>query len=410
MEWERPSAPNEIRSFLGLASYYRRFVEGFSVLSAPLTRLTQKNTAFIWSDKCEEVFQELKKRLCTTPILTLPTEGVEYAMYFDASHIGLGCVLMQDGKVIAYGSKQLKIHERNYPTHDLEFAAVIYALKLWRHLLYDVICKIYKDHKSLKYVFTQKELNLRQRRWLEYVADYEVEILYHPGKANVVADALSRKTAKIFNLSVQSLVEEFLLMNIESGSSSMPASLEAEAPSWISLTRVHQKDDPELLHLLNRTEKGELPDFSLDELGTLKYRGRFCIPDMGDIRARICEEAHGSSVSYHPGSTKIYKDLKQIIWWAGMKGDIAKFVSEYYTCQRVKVDHRRPVGKLTPLDIPSWKWESISMDFITGLPKSPHGHDSVWVIVDGLTKCAHFVPFKIGYSMKMIAELADGPV
>ncbi|KAK8930760.1 hypothetical protein KSP39_PZI016487 [Platanthera zijinensis] len=398
LEWKRPTTPKEIRSFLGLAGYYRRFVEGFSVLSSSLTRLTQKNAVFVWSEACEEAFQELKRRLCSAPVLTFPKEGVEYDVYVDASRVGLGCVLMQDGKVIAYGSRQLKIHERNYPTHDLEFAVVVYALKLWRYLLYGVSCKIYTEHKSLKYVFTQKELNLRQRRWLEYVADYEVDILYHPGKAN--ADALSRKPAHIFNLSVQSLAKEFLLMDITVGNGVSPSSLEVEEPSWITLTRLHQKDDPDLQHLHSRIEKGELPDFSIDDVVTLKYRGRYCIPAVENIRVMICSEVHGSSVAYHPGSTKMFRDLKQIVWWSGMKNDIARFVSECYTCQRVKADHRRPGGKLTPLDIPSWKWESISMDFITGLPGSPRGHDAVWVIVDRLTKCAHFVPFKIDYSME----------
>ncbi|KAK8948495.1 hypothetical protein KSP39_PZI006255 [Platanthera zijinensis] len=405
MDWSRPNTPKEIRSFLGLAGYYRRFVEGFSSLAAPLTKLTQKNVAFVWSEKCEEAFLELKRRLCTAPVLTLPTEGVDYDVYVDASLVGLGCVLMQDGKVIAYGSRQLKTHEKNYPTHDLEFAAIIYALKLWRHLLYGAQCKIFTDHKSLKYVFTQKELNLRQRRWLEYVADYDVEIQYHPGKANVVADALSRKTGKIFNLSADRLVEELLLMDISVGCCGLQSSLSVAEPSWISLTRLHQKDDPDLLHLFTRTEKGELPDFAIDDAGTLKYRDRFCVPAVGDIRGMICSEAHGSSVAYHPGSTKMYRDLRQIAWWYGMKGDIARFVAECHTCKRVKADHGRPGGKLTPLEIPTWKWESISMDFITGLPKSPRGFDSVWVIVDRLTKCAHFVPYKIDYPMRRIAEL-----
>ncbi|KAL5568094.1 hypothetical protein UlMin_024669 [Ulmus minor] len=194
-KWSAPTSVTEIRSFLGLAGYYRRFVEGFSSLAVPLTALTKKDKKFEWTDKCERSFQELKQRLTSAPILVLPSEDEEFAVYCDASKIGLGAVLMQKEKVIAYASRQLKVHEKNYPTHDLELAAVVFALKIWRHYLYGVHCQIYTDHKSLKYIFTQKELNMRQRRWLELVKDYDCEILYHPGKANKVADALSRKSS-----------------------------------------------------------------------------------------------------------------------------------------------------------------------------------------------------------------------
>jgi hypothetical protein len=192
--WERPSNVNEIRSFLGFAGYYRRFVESFSKLSRPLTALTKKNAHFIWSDECEECFQELKQRLVSAPVLTLPKESEKFVIFSDASLQGLGCVLMQQGKVIAYASRQLKDHERNYPVHDLELATIVYALKIWRHYLLQETMEIYTDHKSLKYIFTQKELNMRQRRWLELIKDYDCHIMYHPGKANVVADALSRKS------------------------------------------------------------------------------------------------------------------------------------------------------------------------------------------------------------------------
>jgi hypothetical protein len=141
---------------------------------------------------CEVSFQTLKHKLVNAPILSLFENGKHFMVYIDASRIGLGCVLIQDGKVIAYGSRQLKKHERNYPTHDLELVVVVFALKSWRHYLYGETCDIYIDHKSLKYIFTQKELNMRQRRWLELIKNYDLTIHYHPGKANVVADALSR--------------------------------------------------------------------------------------------------------------------------------------------------------------------------------------------------------------------------
>ncbi|XP_060172736.1 uncharacterized protein LOC132603619 [Lycium barbarum] len=192
--WPRPTTPTEVRSFLGLAGYYRRFVEKFASISAPLTRLTQKGAKFQWSDACECSFQLLKEKLTTAPVLTLPEGPDGYVIYCDASGIGLGCVLMQHDRVIAYASRQLRKHEKNYPTHDLELAAIIHALKMWRHYLYGVHVDIYTDHKNLQYIFRQKELNLRQRRWLELLKDYDVDILYHPGKANVAADALSRKS------------------------------------------------------------------------------------------------------------------------------------------------------------------------------------------------------------------------
>jgi hypothetical protein len=214
VNWVRPSNAHEVQSFLGLAGYYRRFVEGFSRLAAPLTRLTKKNKKFQWSEECEQSFQELKQHLVTAPVLTLPSGSDGFVIYSDASRKGLGCVLMQQGKVITYASRQLKTYERNYPTHDLELAAVVFALKIRWHYLYGERCEIYIDHKSLKYFFTQKELNMRQRRWLELLKDYDCTINYHPGKANVVVDALSRKNIA-GNVSAMFTTKKELLLDLE---------------------------------------------------------------------------------------------------------------------------------------------------------------------------------------------------
>jgi hypothetical protein len=159
-----------------------------------MTELLKNNTKFEWSEACEKSFQVLKRRLTTALVLTLPDIKKDFVVYCDASRKGLGCVLMQEGKVVAYASRQLKKHEENYLTHDLELAAVVHALKIWRHYLMGNKCELYTGHKSLKYFFTQTELNMRQRRWLELIKGYDVEIIYHPGKSNVVADALSRNT------------------------------------------------------------------------------------------------------------------------------------------------------------------------------------------------------------------------
>ena len=193
VNWKPPKNVSEVRSFLGLAGYYRKFVEGFSKIAASLTKLTRKDVKYDWVDACQQSFEELKGRLTSTPVLALPNGRNGFVVYSDASRQGLGCVLMQNDRVIAYASRQLKKHEENYPTQDLELPVVVFALKIWRHYLYRFPCRIFTDHKSLQYIFTQKELNLRQRRWLELIKDYDCTLEYHPGKSNVIADALSRR-------------------------------------------------------------------------------------------------------------------------------------------------------------------------------------------------------------------------
>ncbi|KAD7477271.1 hypothetical protein E3N88_00407 [Mikania micrantha] len=171
--WGTPKTPTEIRSFLGLAGYYRRFISNFSKIAFPLTKLTQKSEPFVWEQKQEDAFQTLKQKLCNAPILSLSEGCDDFVVYCDASHQGLGCVLIQRDKVIAYASRQLNVHEKNYTTHDLELGAVIFALKIWRHYLYGTKCTIFTDHKSLQHIFDQKELNMRQRRWVELLNDYD---------------------------------------------------------------------------------------------------------------------------------------------------------------------------------------------------------------------------------------------
>ncbi|XP_052623591.1 uncharacterized protein LOC128128868, partial [Lactuca sativa] len=309
--WATPTTPTEIRQFLGLAGYYRRFIQNFSKIAKPLTLLTQKSVPFKWTDRQEIAFRTLKQALCSAPVLSLPEGTEDFVVYCDASNQGLGCVLMQRGRVIAYASRQLKTHEVNYTTHDLELGAVVFALKIWRHYLYGTKCTIFTDHKSLQHILNQKELNMRQRRWVELLNDYECEIKYHPGKANVVADALST----------------------------------------------------------------------------------------------VMKEAHKTRYSIHPGSDKMYLDIKQHYWWPNMKAEIATYVSKCLTCARVKVEYQKPSGLLQQPAIPEWKWEGISMDFVTKLPKTSDGLDTIWVIIDRLTKSAHFLPIKESYKMERLTRL-----
>ncbi|GKU97795.1 hypothetical protein SLEP1_g10885 [Rubroshorea leprosula] len=248
VDWKRPNSVTEIHSFLGLAGYYRRFVGDFSRIALPMTRLIRKDTKFEWTPECEKSFLTLKEKLVTAPVLALPINGGKFTIYSDASKKGLGCVLMQKNRVITYAFWQLKPYEENYPTHDLELAAVVFALKIWRHYLYGETCEIFTDHKSLKYIFTQKELNMRHRRWLELLKDYDLTISYHPGKANKVADALSRKssgTASSILATQKELLEDLVKLDVELRVDSTTAYLAALSAQLALIDRIklaQQKD------------------------------------------------------------------------------------------------------------------------------------------------------------------------
>jgi hypothetical protein len=278
---------------------------------------------------------------------------------------------MQEGQVVCYASRQLRKHEENYPTLDPELAAVVHAIKIWRHYLIGHRCEIYSDHKSLKYIFTQNDLNLWQRRWLELIKDYDLGINYHPGKANVVADALSRKKycnatfARRMQPELRREIEYLNLGIVSEAKVTMEVEPTLEVKIWEG-----QLEDAKLKEIRQLIRDNKTSDFSEDSQGTLWLGKRICVPDLKPIKKSILREAHDSACSIHPGSTKMYKDLKTQYWWNGMKRDVTEYVALCDTCQRMKAEHQRHVRLLQPLKILEWKWEEIRMDFIVGLPRT----------------------------------------
>ncbi|GKB57051.1 putative reverse transcriptase domain-containing protein, partial [Tanacetum coccineum] len=339
----------------GLVVYYRRFIEGFSKITKPMTKLTQKKVMFGWGNKQEAAFQLLKQKLCSAPILALPEGSEDFIAYCDASIKGLGTVLMQRDKVIAYASRQLKIHEKNYTTHDLELGAVVFALKIWRHYLYGTKCTVFTDHKSLQYILNQMELNMRQCHWLELLSDYDCEIRYHLGKANVVADALSRKE-RIKPLRVRALV---MTIGLDLPKKILNAQTEARKPENIKNEEVGGM----LIENSKDLEKLRMEKLEPRVDGTLCFNGKSWLPCCGDLRNLIMHESHKSKYSIHPGSDKMYQDMKKLYWWPNIKADIATYVSKCLTYDKVKAKHQRPSGLLVQPEIPQWKWDNIMMDF-----------------------------------------------
>jgi hypothetical protein len=366
-DWTHPKNIKSLCGFLGLIGYYRKFVQNYGKIATPLTFLLKKNY-FTWNLAVDHAFQALKEAMCTTLVLALPDFTKTFVLERDASDRGIGVVLMQEGKSLAFTSKQLSEHHLGQSIYEKEMLAILHVVDLWCPYLLGKRFQIKTDHQSLEYFLEQRTSSPEKQKWVPKLFGYDYEIIYKKGKENVVVDALSRKyedEGSLFSLS-------FIV------------------PDWLQAMHHGWLHDPKISHMIQQL-KANSPvsrgySWHNDELC---YKGRLYLSKQSQLKSTVLFERHATPTTGHSGFTKTYDQVKRSFFWDGMKKDVRNFVAECNVCQHNKGKTIKPLGTLQPLPIPPAIWRDISMNFIVGLPKS--GNKSViMVVVDRLSKYAHF--------------------
>ena len=390
--WPIPLTIADLRAFLGLAGYYRRFIAFFSAIALPLTALLKKDKAYAWNDEADAAFKKLKWAVVNAPVLVTPRQDLEFVVTTDASGYAVGASLSQDSgeglRPCAFMSKKMIPAEKNYPVHEQELLAIICALKEWRHHLHGKKFRVITDHHSLRYLHTQPHLSARQSRWCEYLSQFDYVIEYMDGKQNVVADALSRRAdhreAQV-NSTTMRIVSSELLDEIK---------------------ECYDDDD-----LLGRDQSAEDRAKAISKHKLKLEDGMWCrddryyVPSSSPIKTRLLAEAHDSILAGHVGSAKTIELVSRDYFWPRMYEEIKHYVSTCTKCQRNKASHEHPQGLLQPLAVPERRWQQVTMDFITQLPMTKSGHDAIVVFVDKLSKMVHIVPTTTTVDAPQVAKL-----
>jgi hypothetical protein len=382
-DWPRPKTLKSLHGFLGLTGYYRKFVKNYGKIVAPLTALL-KNNYFIWTPAVDQAFQALKEAMCTTHVLVLPDFTKTFVLECDASGRGIGAVLMQDGRPLAFTNKQLSERHLGQSIYEKEMLAILHAVDLWCPYLLGKHFQIKTDHQSLKYFLEQRPSSPEKQKWVTKLFGYDYEIIYKKGKDNVVVDALSQKyedEGSLFSLS-------FIV------------------PEWLQAVHQEWLQDPKISRLIQQLQANApvSPGYSWHN-DELHYKGRLYLSQQSQLKSTVLSELHATPSAGHSGFTKTYERVKHSFFWDGMKQDVHTFVAECDVCQHNKGETVKAPGTLQPLPIPPTIWRDISMDFIVGLPKS--GNKSIiMVVVDRISKYAHLCALQHPFTTSTVAQFS----
>jgi hypothetical protein len=381
-DWPHPKTLKILRGFLGLTGYYRKFVKNYGKIATPLTTLLKKNS-FTWTPADAQAFQTLKMAMCTTPVLALLDSKKTFVLECDASGKGIGVVLMQQGRPLAFTSKQLSERNLGKSISEKEMLVILYVVDLWRPYLLRQRFQIKTDHQSLKYFLEQRISSLEKQKCVTKLFGYDYEIIYKKGKDNVIVNALSQKyedEGSLFSLS-------FIVKN------------------WLQVVRQEWLQDPKSSHLIQQLQSNAPTSLGFSWLhDELRHKVRLYLSKQSKLKSTVLSELHATPIVGHSGFTKTYDRVKRSFFWDGMKQDIHHFVTECDVCQRNKGETVKSPGTLQSLPIPPTIWRDISMDFTTVLPKS--GNKSViMVVVDRLSKYAHFCTLQHPFTTSSVAQI-----
>jgi hypothetical protein len=382
VHWPIPKNVKGVRGFLGLTGYYRKFIRNYGKIARPLTELTKKDN-FSWGKEAQDAFEELKSRLTTAPVLALPDFTKTFTIECDASGVGIGAILIQEKKPVAYYSKALGKRNLTKSAYEKELMAMVLAIQHWRPYLLGRKFIVSTDQRSLKQLMRQRITTAEQQNWAAKLIGFDFDVVYKQGRLNRGADALSR-------------------INEEAELKAMTHYWQwDQEQQWLD----EVENDEKLQKIIQdlQTDPSLRPGFEYRQ-GVLLYGGRLVLASNSVLIPKLLQEFHSTPQGGHSGFYKTYRRIAANVYWVGMKSKIQEFVRSCDTCQRQKYLTSSPGGLLQPLPIPNQIWEDISIDFITGLPKAK-GYEAIFVVVDRLSKYSHFIPLKHPYTARSLAEI-----